>query len=116
MSRKNLDYNPGALALSAFVVGRVADIYTTYVGISQGFSESHPVSRVAIDNLGLDLGLACVNLMAFGTSYLFSKTFNRVVTSSLTDRVGDLIFLYGGAVASSSVALSNQLHIYGYLQ
>lgn len=113
-TRFERDYSPSRLALGVFALGRAADVYTTYVGLSSGFEETHPFSRMAIDQFGLDVGLLCVNLTALGTSYFLSKGFNRCFRSNLTDKVGDAVFLYGGAVASFAVALSNYLHISGY--
>ncbi len=110
------DYSVSPVALGFFVLGRVADIYTTYVGISEGFSEGHPVTRCAVDNLGLETGLATVNALAIGTSYILAKGFNWCFRSSLTDKVGDAVFLYGGAMLSFAVALNNQLRICGYFE
>lgn len=116
MERNNRDSEVSPLALAVFAFGRSVDIYTTYSGLRQGFEEAHPVSRTLIENFGLEGGLTIVNSCAVLTSYLLARTFNKNFRSSLTERVGDSIFIYGGAIASCAVGLVNQLRLCGYIE
>ncbi len=105
-----------ALALLAFGAGRLADSITTINCLeTPGFYEANVPVRLLMDSIGVTNGLIVSNDLAVASSYILAKGVNRCFSSSFTSKLGDLIFLYGGGIISSSVALSNQLRLYNYI-